>query len=191
MWNMKWLQNPAVALLELLASAIALAQSATRLCRYIYRLHTEAENERYRGIRIAAASAALVVVVVFSAATWSVIMAEAVKAGNPGLLGVLYPFQLDCLAFLGAVVLLEQARERQRFSPFACCLLGVSLATVAAGYLFSSGPTGWIGAAATSSVTNLVIVVLAYVFFQHLRRIRPGQVKKPSVMDTVMNRATK
>jgi hypothetical protein len=42
-----WLQNPAVALIELSASVIAVVQSVAWLCRYIYRLQTEAENERY------------------------------------------------------------------------------------------------------------------------------------------------
>lgn len=118
------------------------------LCRYIYRLLTQAEEEWYR-VRIAAALAALVVVVASSAATWSVITAEAVRTGNHGFLSVLYPLQLDGLAFLGAVILLDEARAQRRFSPFTCYLLTVTLATVAAGFFFRSGPTGWIGSAAT------------------------------------------
>jgi hypothetical protein len=186
-----WLQNPAVALIELLASAIAVGQSVAWLCRYIYRLLTQTEKERYRRVLIAAALAGLVVVVASSAATWSVIMAEAVRTGNHGFLSVLYPLQLDGLAFLGAVILLAQARARQRFSPFACCLLAMALATVAAGFFFRSGPTGWIGSAATQSAPNLVIVALLCMFTQYLRRLRPGQVKQPSPMDSLMSRVTK
>jgi hypothetical protein len=60
--------------------------------------------------------------------------------------------------------LLKEARARQRFSIFVCVLLFVTLTTVAAGYIFSSGSTAWIGASLTSSSTNLAIVALAYLF---------------------------
>src|SRR5262245_4362917 len=135
-----WLQNPAVALIELLASVIAVVQAVTWLCRYIYQLHTEAENERYRSIRIAAALAVLVVVIVTSAITWPVIMAEAAKGGDHGFMGVMYPLEFAALGLIGALTLLREARARQRFSPFECCLLAVMLTTVATAYFFSSGP---------------------------------------------------
>jgi len=173
--NMKWswLQNPAVALIELLASVIAV-QSVTWLCRCIYRLQTEAENERYRRVRIAVASVAIVVAVAFSAITWSVLLAEAAKAGDHGFIGVLDPLEFALLAFLGAATLLNQARARQRFSAFACCLLVVTLATVATGYFSSRGP-GWIGAGVISSAANLGIAAATVMLFQHLRRVRPKQ----------------
>jgi hypothetical protein len=57
-----WLQNPAIALIELVASVIAVGQSVAWLCRYIYRLLTQAERERYRRVGIAAALTALAVV---------------------------------------------------------------------------------------------------------------------------------
>jgi cytochrome bd-type quinol oxidase subunit 2 len=174
--NMKWswLQNPAVALIELLASVIAVVQSVTWLCRCIYRLQTEAENERYRRVRIAVASAALVVAVAFSAITWPVLIAEAAKAGDHGFIGVLDPLEFALLVFLGAATLLKQARARQRFSAFACCLLIVTLAAVATGYFSSSGPA-WIGAGVISSAANLGIAAATIMFFQYLRRIRPKQ----------------
>ncbi len=165
-----WLQSPAVALIELLAAAMAVVQSVAWLCRYIYRLQTEAENERYRRVRIAAALAALVVVVASSAITWHVIMAEAAKNGDHGFMSVLDPLEFAFLGLVGAQTLLKEARAQQRFSPFACCLLAVTLATVAAAYFFSSGPTGSIGLGATSSAPNLGIVALAYMFLQYLRR---------------------
>jgi cytochrome bd-type quinol oxidase subunit 2 len=176
-----WLQNPSVALIELVASAIAVVQSVGWLCRYIYRVLTEIENERYRRVRIATAMAALAVVVASSAVTWPVIMAEAMKDGDHGFFGVLDPLNFDLLAFLGAVTLLKDARARQRFSPFASCLLGVTLATVAAAYIFSSGPSSWIGAATTSSAPNLGIVALTGMFFQCLRRVGPEQTKEQQV----------
>lgn len=169
-----WLQNPAVALIELLASVIAVVQSVAWLCRCIYRLQTEAENERYRRVRMAVALAALIVAVAFSAITWPVLMAEAAKVGDRGFMSVLDPLQFALLAFLGAVTLLNQARARQRFSVFACCLLVVTLATVATGYFSSSGPA-WISAGVISSAANLGIVTVMIMFFQHVRRIRPKQ----------------
>lgn len=82
------------------------------------------------------------------------------------------------LGLVGAQTLLKEARTRQRFSPFACCLLAVTLATVATGYFFGSGPTGWIGTATTSSAPSLGIVALVYMFFQYLRRVRPEQTRE-------------
>jgi len=172
-----WLQNPTVALIGLLASVIAVVQWVVSLCRYIYRLQTEAENERYRRIRIAVALAALVVVVAFSAITWPVLMAEAAKVGDRGFMSVLDPLQFAVLALFGAMTLLNQARARQRFSAFACCLLVVTLATVAAGYFFSGGPA-WIDAVVISSAANLGIAALTCMFFLHLRRIRSNQTRE-------------
>jgi len=169
-----WLQDPGVALIELLASVIAVVQSVAWLCRCVYRLQTEAENERYRRGRITVALAALVLAAAFSAITWPVLMAEAVKAGDRGFMSVLDPLEFALLGFLGAITLLNQARTRQRFSAFACCLLIVTLATVATGY-FSSGGPAWIGAGVISSAANLGIVTVMIMFFQYLRRIRPKQ----------------
>jgi hypothetical protein len=57
-----------------------------------------------------------------------------------------------------------------------CVLLAaVVLATVAAGFFFRSGPTGWIGSAATQSAPNLAIVALLCLSTRHLRRLRSGQ----------------
>jgi hypothetical protein len=172
-----WLQNPAVALIELLASAIAVVQSVAWLCRYIYRLLTPAETERYHRIRLAAAVAALVVVVACSAVTWPAIIAEAARTGNHGFLGVLYPLQFDSLALFGAVILLTEARGRQRFSLFAWSLLAITLATVAVAFFFRSGSTEWIGSAATQSAPNLAIVALLCMFIRYLRRLNSGQAK--------------
>jgi cytochrome bd-type quinol oxidase subunit 2 len=172
--KLSWLQNPAVALIELVASVIAIVQSVAWLCRCIYRLQTEAEKERYRRARVAVALATLVVAVAFSAITWPVLMAEAAKAGDRGYMSVLDTLEFALLAFYSAGILLHQARTRQRFSPFACCLLVVTLATVATGYFFSSGPA-WIGAGVTSSSANLGIAAVMYLFIQHVRRIRPKQ----------------
>lgn len=169
-----WLQNPAVALIELLASVIAIIQTVAWLCRCIYRLQTEAENERYRRGRIAVASVILVVAIAFSAITWPVLIAEAAKAGDHGFIGVLDPLEFAFLAFFGATTLLNQARARQRFSAFACCLLVVTLATVATAYFSSNGPI-WIGASLTSSSANLGIVTVVYVLFQRTRQVRSRQ----------------
>jgi cytochrome bd-type quinol oxidase subunit 2 len=174
-----WLQNPAVTLIELLASVIAVVQSVAWVCRYIYRLQTEAENERYRHVRIAVALVALVVVIAFSAITWPVLMAEAAKVGDRGFMSVLDPLLFALLALFGAMTLLNEARARQRFSAYACCLLVVTLATVATGYFFSSGPA-WIDALVISSAANLGIVAMACMFFQHLRRVHPEQTKAAS-----------
>jgi cytochrome bd-type quinol oxidase subunit 2 len=173
-----WLQNPAVALIELLAAVISVGQSVAWLCRYIYRLQTEADNERYRRVRTAAALAALVIVVASSAITWPVIMAEAAKGGNHGIMNVTYPLEFALLGFVGAMTLLKEARARQRFSPFAFCLLAVTLATVACGYFFSSGPTTSVGLGAANSAPNLAIVALACMFFQYLRRLGREQTKE-------------
>jgi hypothetical protein len=173
-----WLQNPAVALIELLASAIAVVQSVAWLCRLIYRLQTEAENERYRRLRIAAALAALAVVIVTSAITWPVIMAEAAKGGDHGFVGVMYPLEFAFLGVFGALTLLREARARQHFSPSACWVLAVTLAIVAIAYFFSSGPVGWIGAGATWSVPSLGMVAWLYMYVQHVRQVRPEQTRE-------------
>jgi uncharacterized membrane protein SpoIIM required for sporulation len=171
-----WLQNPAVSLFELLASAIAVGQGVASLCRYIYRLpQTEAENERYRRVRIAVALTALVVVVAFSAITWPVLIAEAAKVGDHGVVGVSDALEFAFLGLFAAQALLKEARAQQRFSMFACVLLFITLATVATGYIFSSGSTAWIGSATTSSSADLGIVVVVYLLFQRTRQISPKQ----------------
>ena len=172
-----WLQNPAVALISLLASVIAVVQWVTSLCRYIYRLQTEAENERYRRLRIAVALAAIVVAVAFSAITWPTLMMDAAKHGDHGFIGVLDTLEFALLASVGAGTLLTQAWARQRFSAWACSVLVVTLATMATGYFFSSGPTAWIGISVGSSSANLAIVALAYLFILHLRRMPAKQTK--------------
>jgi cytochrome bd-type quinol oxidase subunit 2 len=170
-----WLQDPAVALIELLASVIAVVQWGASLCQYIYRLHTEAGNERYRRVRISVALTALVAVVTFSAITWPVLIAEAAKAGDHGVMGVLDVLEFAFLGLFAAYTLLKEARARQRFSAFAWTLLVITLATVATGYIFSSGSTAWIGSATTSSSANLGIVTVVYVLFRHSRQIRTKQ----------------
>jgi hypothetical protein len=174
-----WLQNPAVALVELLASVIAVVQSVAWLCRYIYRLQTEAKNERYRSLRIAVALTALAVVVATSAITWPVIMAEAAKGGDHGFVGLMYPLEFAFLGLFAAQTLLQEARARRRFSPSACCVLAVTLATVATAYFFfSSGTVGWIGTGAAWSAPDLGIVAVVYMFVQHVRQVRPEQAKE-------------
>jgi O-antigen/teichoic acid export membrane protein len=168
-----WLQSPAISLIELLASVIAVVQAVAWLCRYIYRLQTEAENERYRGVRISVALAALVVVVTFSAITWPVLIAETAKAGDHGFIGVLDVLEFAFLGLFAAGTLLMEARARQRFSAFAWTLLVITLATVATGYIFSSGSTAWIGSATASSSANLGIVTVVYVLWRRSRQIRP------------------
>ena len=170
-----WLQNPAVSLIGLSASVIAVVQGAASLCRYIYRLQTEAENERYRRGRIAVALAALVVVVAFSVITWPVLIAEAAKVGDRGVVEVLDALEFALLGLFAAQTLLKEARAQQRFSTFACALLFITLATVATGYIFSSGSTAWIGSATTSSSTDLGILVVTYLIFQRTRQISPKQ----------------
>jgi O-antigen/teichoic acid export membrane protein len=170
-----WLQNPTVNLIGLLASVIAVVQWVASVCRYVHRLQTEAENEQYRRTRITVALVALVVVVASSAVTWPVLIAEAAKAGDRGFMGVLDVLEFAFLGIFAAQSLLKEARARQRFSIFACVLLFVTLTTVAAGYIFSSGSTAWIGASLTSSSTNLAIVALAYLFFRHVRKNKPKQ----------------
>jgi|ERR1035438_4830783 O-antigen/teichoic acid export membrane protein len=170
-----WLQNPAVSLIALWASVIAVVQWVASLCRYIYRLQTEAENERYRRVRIAVALAALVGVVAFSAITWPVLIAEAAKVGDHGFVGVLDVLEFAFLGLFAAQTLLKEAQAQQRFSTFACALLFITLATAATGYIFSSGSTAWIGASTTSSGTNLGIIVVTYLFFKRTRQISPKQ----------------
>lgn len=166
-----WLQSPAVAMIGLLASAIAIVQAVAWLCRTIYKLQTEAKNERYRRARISAAAGALLVVVALSATTWPVLVAEAARAGDHGYMGVLDALEFAFLGIFAAQTLLKEARQRERFSPYAYCLLAVTLATVATAYSFSGGSSGWVGASLAGSSSNLAIAALAYLFLRHGRRI--------------------
>ena len=117
---------------------------------------------------------ALAVAIAFSAITWPVLLEEAAKAGDHGFIGVLDPLEFALVAFLGAATLLNQAWARQRFSAFACCLLVVTLATVATGYFSSRGPA-WIGVGVISSAANLGMAVATIMLFQYLRRVRHKQ----------------
>lgn len=177
--NMKWswLQSPAVGLIALSASVIAVVQWVTSLCRYVYRLQTEAENERYRRVRISVALAALVVVVTFSAITWPVLVAEAAKDGDHGFIGVLDVLEFAFLGLFATQTLLKEARARQPFSALACVLLLITLATVATAYIFSSGSTAWVGSALTSSSANLGIITVVYLFLRRTRQIGPKRAK--------------
>jgi hypothetical protein len=170
-----WLQNPAVNLIGLLASVIAVIQWVASVCRYVHRLQTEAENEKYRRVRLAVALTALVVVAVFSVVTWPVLIAEAAKAGDRGFMGVLDVLEFALMGIVAAQGLLKEARTRQPFSVFASVLLFVTLTSVAVGYIFSSGSTAWIGTSLTASSTNLGIVVVACLAFRYARKIKPEQ----------------
>ncbi len=164
----------AVALIALFASVIAVVQWVASLCRYIYRLQTEAENERYRRVRISVALAALAVVVTFSAITWPVLIANAAKDGDHGFIGVIDVLEFALLGLFAANAMLRQAQARQRFSTFAWTLLVITLATMATGYIFSRGSTAWIGAATTTSSANLGIVTVIYVVFFRRRAAPHG-----------------
>jgi hypothetical protein len=50
-------------------------------------------------------------------------------------------------------------------------MLVITLATVATGYIFSSGSTAWIGASTTSSSDSLAIVVVVYVLWRRSQRL--------------------
>jgi cytochrome bd-type quinol oxidase subunit 2 len=171
--NMKWswLQNPAVALIALLASVIAIVQWLTSLCRYVYRLQKEAANERYRRVRIAAALSSAVVVIAISAITWPVLIAEAAKAGDHGFIGVLDVLEFAFLGLFAAQILLKEAQAKQRFSIFACALLFITLTTVATGYFFRNGSTAWIGTSIAPSGIDLGIITVAYQLLRRTRKI--------------------
>lgn len=173
--KLSWLQNPAVALVGLLASVIAVVQWLTSLCRYIYRLQKEPENERYRRVRIAVALAAALMVVAASVITWPVLVAETAKVGDHGFIGVLDVLEFAFLGLFAAQILVKEARAQQRFSLFACGLLVITLATVAAGDLFSSGSTAWVGASAASSGADLGLVTTFYMLFKRARQIATRQ----------------
>jgi hypothetical protein len=173
-----WLQSPGVAMIELLSSVIAIVQMVAWLCRSIYKLQTEAKNERYRRARIAAAATALLVVFALSAMAWPVLITEAAKWGDRGYMGVLDALEFAFLGTFAAQILLREALRRERFSPYPCCLLAVTLATVAIAYSFSSGSTSWVGASLAGSSSNLAIVALAYLFFRHGRLSYRQQTKR-------------
>jgi O-antigen/teichoic acid export membrane protein len=160
-------------MIELLASVIAIVQMVAWLCQSIYKLQTEAKNERYRHVRITVAVSALLVVVAFSAITWPVLIAEAAKSGDRGYMGVLDALEFAFLGIFAAQTLLREAWRRERFSPYAYCLLAVTLATVATAFSFSSGSTSWIGASLAGSSSNLAIVTLTYLYFRHGRLPAP------------------
>jgi cell division protein FtsW (lipid II flippase) len=172
-----WLQSPAVALIELLASLMAVAQMIAWLGRSIHKLQTEAKNSRYRPIRIATAVAAFLVVVALSSMTWPVLIAEAAKWGDHGYMGVLDALEFALLGTYAAQTLLMDAWRRERFSPYAYCLLAVTLATVVAAYSFSSGSASWVGVSLTGSSSDLSIVALVYLLIQHSRRIHREHAK--------------
>jgi hypothetical protein len=159
-----WLQNPTVALIEFLAAVMAVGQSVARLSRYIYRL-ARAEGEEYRGVRIAAALAALVVVLAFSVVTWPVLIALAARGGDHGFMGAQYPLMLDGPAVIGAWLMLGQARARRPFSPMACSLLVIALATAAVASVFHAGSTAWLGVSLTDSAPAFVIAAAVRMVF--------------------------
>jgi hypothetical protein len=88
---------------------------------------------------------------------------------------VLDVLEFAVLGLFAAGTLLKEARARQRFSTFAWTLLVITLATVATGYIFSSGSTAWIGSATASSSANLGIVTVLYLLWRHSRQIRTKQ----------------
>jgi len=170
-----WLQNPAVSLIGLSASVIAVVQWVVSLCRYIYRLQTEAGNERYRRVRILVALAALVVVITFSAITWPVLIAEVAETGDHGFIGVLDVLEFAFLGLLAAGSLLMEAQARERFSPMALTLLVITLTAMATGYIFTNGSIAWIGLATASSSASLGLVTVLYVLSWYSRQTRTRQ----------------
>ena len=100
----------------------------------------------------------LALVVALSVVTWPAIMAEASKIGNGGVMGALYPFQMDGIALAGALMLLIEACDRKRLSLVWCVALFVGLG-MAAIVSFHSGVHGWVGMV-TAAVPGVAIAVI-------------------------------
>lgn len=64
------------------------------------------------------------------------------------------------MGLFAAQILLKEARAQQRFSLFDSGLLVITLAMVAAGDIFSSGSTAWVGASAASGRRRVSVATL-------------------------------
>jgi uncharacterized membrane protein len=106
--------------MELLASVIAVIQAVVSLCRYIYRLLTQAEHDRYRPLRLAIALTVLVAVLAFPAITWPVIMKEAARNGDRGYMAVMDGLEFVSLAGLGGRYSYGMLKQSNAFQSSHC-----------------------------------------------------------------------
>jgi hypothetical protein len=164
-----WLSNPVVALLGLLASVVTIGQWIISAARLVHGI-TEAEEKR-RHVSIWIALTCLVAVAVISPLSWPVIMMEAAKIGNGGVLGALYPVTVNGLSASSALVLLLDAKDGRRFSviPGCCVILGLAFAT---GLYVSSGAPGW-GRYAAAAVPAVAVTMLPLIMLSRVPAARP------------------
>src|ERR1022692_1864123 len=133
-----WLDSPTVALLNFLATAIAIAQGAVSAAKWVHRL-TRAED-RYQRLYKMTVLSCFVAIAIIAPVSWQAVVTEARAAGNSGILALLYPVMMNGTAFSGALVLLaDDQRGQERRLPVAPCgavILGLGFAM--ATYIFSS-----------------------------------------------------
>ena len=82
-------------------------------------------------------------VAVIAPLSWSVITAEAVKAGNTGILAALYPMIVNGLSFVGVMEMLIDVRAKRGLSLLPCGTAFFGLASATGMYI--AGASGWMG----------------------------------------------
>ena len=116
-----------------------------------------------------------VAVAVISPLTWSAILVEAHKTGNPGLIGDLYPFTVNGSAFAAAMVMWDDVRTGRRFRWLTCCLLVGGLGMAAVMYIARNVVLGGgiYAAGAVAAIPGVVLAMLLVLLLTGSRRMAP------------------
>jgi hypothetical protein len=178
-----WLTSPTVLLLGLLSTAITVGQWLLCVARVLYRMSQDADERKRASFWVGVIGLAAVAVI--SPLTWSAIWAEAVKAGNHGWMGALYPVMVLGSGFVAAQNLLGDARGVFRLPVrvwfMLCFMLIGSLALAATMYFLHdrSGTPLW-SVGAVSAIPGVVIAMVVALMVSRASRARGQATEAPA-----------
>jgi hypothetical protein len=182
-----WLSSPSVLLLSFLATVITVVQWLVVAARRIHRM-SQTVGERQRSAFLVGV-AGLAAVAIISPLTWTAIWAEAVKTGNHGLIGALYPVMVDGSGLAAALVLLLDAREGFQlplriFFEVSFLLVG-SLAVAAVVYIFHDQNGTWVWSrGAVSVIPGVMLAMLIPLMIGRAGHALAARTGEPGVRHT-------
>jgi hypothetical protein len=163
-----WLASPTVAFLGFLSTVITIVQAVFIVAKWANEFRQA--KDKQRRISMAVIWFCFSYVAVIAPLSWSVITAEAAKAGNPGWQAALYPVMVNGLSLVGALVMVSEVKAKRGLSllPFGTAFFGLASATG----MYIAGASEWM---------NLFIAAIPSVaigavplFIVHSRKLPHG-----------------
>lgn len=152
-----WLSNPTFAILNLIATTIAIGQFLLSLAKRLDKL-LRAESKRER-IGRAVIFTCYVAIAILTPITWTTIVAIAQKSGNPGWQGFLYPLMLNGLSLIGTLALKMSVERKERFYFWPCFSIVFGLGSDSLFYTF--GVTSTLERMGVNAIPGIAMVMIA------------------------------